>query len=402
MGKQRRKAGQGSRLALAICLAGTVGARAELPQVYQVCADRGASSDERIAACTNILRSNLSNPHNLAVTFRNRGIAFGMKGDHDRALADFDQAIALEPSFAPGYNLRSIARRNKGDLDRALADADTAIRLDARFAPAWASRGAAYLRKSNLDHALADFNEALRLDPGLAAAHDGRGVVFLRKDDLDHALGDLDEAIWLDPKLASAHSNRGVVFSRRSRYDRAIAEYDRAIALKPDFAPALNNRAWAYRLQGVLDRALADADEAIRLDSGIRARVRHARPYFPRRASTRPRYRRFQSGDPVRSDHPEFVHRPWASLRRPGRARARHCRFQSLAGPACEERNRRPGAGYGARASCRPQRAGSFRPGQNRCCPTAIAVTTVTARDQCSPRCPPRFRRSRHRSHWQS
>jgi tetratricopeptide (TPR) repeat protein len=33
-----------------------------------------------------------------ALAFGNRGIAYGKKGDNDRALADFDEAIRLNPN----------------------------------------------------------------------------------------------------------------------------------------------------------------------------------------------------------------------------------------------------------------------------------------------------------------
>ena len=34
------------------------------------------------------------------------GIAYGDKGDYDRAIADYDQAIQLKPDFVDAYNNR--------------------------------------------------------------------------------------------------------------------------------------------------------------------------------------------------------------------------------------------------------------------------------------------------------
>ena len=44
------------------------------------------------------------------------------KGDYDRAIADFDQAIQLKPDYADAYYNRGIAYHDKGDYDRAIAD----------------------------------------------------------------------------------------------------------------------------------------------------------------------------------------------------------------------------------------------------------------------------------------
>ena len=48
----------------------------------------------------------------------------------DRALADFDQAIKLDPrNPLPFYN-RGLAYRDKGDTQHAIEDYDTALKLD--------------------------------------------------------------------------------------------------------------------------------------------------------------------------------------------------------------------------------------------------------------------------------
>lgn len=52
------------------------------------------------------------------------------KGDYDRAIADFDEAIRLDPKYAHAYENRAKAYASKGDYDRANTDRNEAIRLD--------------------------------------------------------------------------------------------------------------------------------------------------------------------------------------------------------------------------------------------------------------------------------
>jgi tetratricopeptide (TPR) repeat protein len=71
----------------------------------------------------------------------NRGIAYGNKGDNDHALADYNEAIRLDPKNAVPFLYRGIAYGKKGDKDRALADFNEAIRLDPNNADALWIRG---------------------------------------------------------------------------------------------------------------------------------------------------------------------------------------------------------------------------------------------------------------------
>ena len=96
--------------------------------------------------------------------------------DHDRALADYDQAIRVDPNFALAFSNRGSAYENKKDYDRAFADFDQAIRLNPNFALAFNGRGNAYNNKRDYDRAIANYDQAIRLNlklprwPHLAAA----------------------------------------------------------------------------------------------------------------------------------------------------------------------------------------------------------------------------------------
>ena len=59
-----------------------------------------------------------------------------------------------------------MARRGPDAIDKALADLDEAIRIDPRYADAYAGRGGLRIKNKEHEKALADCNEAIRLDPG--------------------------------------------------------------------------------------------------------------------------------------------------------------------------------------------------------------------------------------------
>ena len=64
-----------------------------------------------------------------AVTFRNRGDAYTDKGDHDRALADYNEAIRLDPNNALAFCNRGRAKLNINDAS-GNADIAKAKQLD--------------------------------------------------------------------------------------------------------------------------------------------------------------------------------------------------------------------------------------------------------------------------------
>ena len=65
---------------------------------------------------------------------------------------------------------RATAYDRKGEIDRAIADDDTALRLDPTLADVFNARGELYRRKGDRVHALSDFGTAVKLDPNQAAA----------------------------------------------------------------------------------------------------------------------------------------------------------------------------------------------------------------------------------------
>jgi hypothetical protein len=58
-----------------------------------------------------------------------RGDDFNIKGDLNRAIADYDAALKADPAFPEALNSRGMAWRAKGDRRRALSDFDAALRL---------------------------------------------------------------------------------------------------------------------------------------------------------------------------------------------------------------------------------------------------------------------------------
>ena len=90
-------------------------------------------NDAAIAGCTRVIDDSKVKPKGRAAAFYNRGNAHTAKGDLAAAIADYDEAIKLDPKNASAFNNRGTAHSDKGDADAALADFDEAIKRNPRL-----------------------------------------------------------------------------------------------------------------------------------------------------------------------------------------------------------------------------------------------------------------------------
>ena len=93
-------------------------------------------------------------------------------------------------SSQPDHVAQGLALLQSGETDKAIADFDMAIKLQPRLPVAFLSRGLAKEDKSDFGHAIEDFTQAIKLDPKYVAAYDERASAYERIGAHDKALAD--------------------------------------------------------------------------------------------------------------------------------------------------------------------------------------------------------------------
>ncbi len=170
----------------------------------------GATLEQTISGCTAVIDRRSDTPQQVALAYSLRGGAIYYKGDPVRAIADYDEAIKLDPTFARGFNNRCWARAVVGRVAEAVADCDELLRLAPNVANTLENRGFAWLKMGQFDRAIADYDAGLRLNPDNKADYlYGRGLAKLKKGDAS-GTADVAAAKALHDKIDAEFASYGV------------------------------------------------------------------------------------------------------------------------------------------------------------------------------------------------
>jgi lipoprotein NlpI len=133
-----------------------------------------------------------------AGSFTSAGVTHLQQGEYDRAIRDFDRALALQPGLVVAWKNRGLAHKGKGDFERALADYEQAILFAPNDARIYNDRGVTYLAMNDYAHAIQDFDRAITLKPDQAAAIKNRGRTYFVLGNFAQAAADLQRGLSLD------------------------------------------------------------------------------------------------------------------------------------------------------------------------------------------------------------
>ncbi len=173
-----------------------------------------------------------------AGAYLNRGWALAKQSDHTRAAEDAERALSLDPQQPVGYLIRGLAHAAQGRHEQAIADFDRVVELDPRHTLAHNERGLAHANLGQHEQAIANYTQALRLDPKFVLSLYNRGIAYHLAGNHEAAIADLSAYLKVKPRHPLAYYNRGLAYLAARDHDRAINDFTTALQIDPQFKRA--------------------------------------------------------------------------------------------------------------------------------------------------------------------
>ena len=194
-----------------------------------------------------------------AEAYYNRGLAYFKQGRGagylPNAISDFTKAIELKSDYVvEAYYNRGLtynshynrgSNYDKSDTTdyhaKAVADFDTALRLDPTYVLAYAGKGNAAYRNKEYAKAEEYFTKALESEnliiqkagnKGLAGVYASKARALKAAEDYDKSIADYNTAIKYDPELGTALSHQASNYKIVGEWNKAIELNDRTIKLR--------------------------------------------------------------------------------------------------------------------------------------------------------------------------
>ena len=113
-----------------------------------------------------------------AVNFYQQGLKKSKKLNYQEAIADYTEALKLNPELVEAYYQRGFAQSQLSNHREAFADYTEALHRNDQIPEIYYYRGLTRFKLANITGALEDLNQAIAMNPHYAAAYYHRGLVY--------------------------------------------------------------------------------------------------------------------------------------------------------------------------------------------------------------------------------
>lgn len=156
----------------------------------------------------------------------NEALEFISNGDHEGAIAKYDQALGLDPSSQLAY----------------------------------LGKGTCYLSLGRYEKAVDNFERSLRIGREVVQAYHLRAQAYFHLERYHECIDDLNTLIAKKPDGWDAYWIRGIAYESLGLYLKGSQDFTKVIELNPQFDEALGRRADCYEHLGSFDMAAKDRE----------------------------------------------------------------------------------------------------------------------------------------------
>jgi arylsulfatase A-like enzyme/Tfp pilus assembly protein PilF len=155
-------------------------------------------------------------------------------GRYREAANAFRRYAELVPDSADAHHWMAICLSRLGEADRALAEVNAALRIDPRYVEALDLRGGLLAARGRVDDALADLRAAVDMAPDNVAFRVGLARVLMTAHRHEEAGQQFRRALERRPDDPDALAASGSLLAAEGQLDAARISFERALAHRPD------------------------------------------------------------------------------------------------------------------------------------------------------------------------
>lgn len=245
----------------AVIGAGVVGAAMVLPLAVK------AHAQSMVWKDTESLFANVIEhfPESSHVAHNNLGNMHRLRKDMDKAIGEYEKAIAIRPHAKTMSNLGGAYRQLKR-YDDALRVYQQALKTDPMSKEAHFGLGIVYAELGRRSEAKAEYQKAIEVDPSYEEAYTNLGSLMLADRDADGAIAQYRKALEVNAYFGDAQYNLAVALTAKGDIDGAIEAYERAASLAPNTTAPFINVGILYAKKGDAQRSARAFRRVLQID----------------------------------------------------------------------------------------------------------------------------------------
>jgi tetratricopeptide (TPR) repeat protein len=158
------------------------------------------------------------------------GLIYTGQGQYERALAEFQQALNLDPDNNDALRGLASAYEGAGNIKQAEETYLRAIDLKRGYWGGYDRLARFYYSQRRYEDAASYYSRVIELTPDSARAYSSRGAMYIALERWAEAKEDLERSIEKQP-IPAAYSNLGSLYFYEGRYSDAAEVYAKAVEL---------------------------------------------------------------------------------------------------------------------------------------------------------------------------
>jgi TolB-like protein/Flp pilus assembly protein TadD len=202
-----------------------------------------------------------------------------------------EEAIALDPEYAPPYHVLSVThfqdimlgttKSPQQSMKQAVELIQKAIALDHSYALAHGFLGILYVYLRKYDEGIREAQKGVALDPNGAHGYLYLSIIYRYAGRYEEAVQAIEKAIRLNPFPPNTYFRQACgAYNRVGRYEEAIKAGKKAVTLSPNDWIAHSFLTAAYSLAGQEEQARIEAKEVLKLNPKFSlAQIRKISPF---------------------------------------------------------------------------------------------------------------------------